>query len=74
MKDDGSKCTNWKDIVSPQSGESKERAERSAAEETQSRELQEEVSRKVRSFNDNAELLVMNMRADGEELKEDLMI
>lgn len=59
--------------MSPWSGESKERAERFAAEESQSRELQEEVSREVSSFNGNTELLVANMRADGEELRKDLM-
>lgn len=58
--------------MSPWSGESKERAERLAAEENHSGELQEEVSREVTNFNDNTELLVANMRADGEELKEDL--
>lgn len=62
-----------KDTVSPWSGESKERSERIAAEESQSRELQEEVSRDVTNFNDNTALLVRKMRADGEELRENLM-
>ena len=72
VKDDGSKWRNLKDTASPWSGESKEKAERLAAEESQSRELQEEVSREVTNFNNNTELLVANMRADSEELKEDL--
>lgn len=61
VKDDGSKQTNLKDAVSPRSGESRERAERLAAEESESREIEEEVSREVTSFDDNTELLVANI-------------